>query len=231
MSGKILKLRLEKRDGPQDVAFVARHCVIAGWTGRDVEGVEAHIRELELIGVPRPKEIPVFYRVSTSQLTTRDKIQVAGKNTSGEAEIVLFVDNGNTYVGIGSDHTDRKLETVNITQSKQVCDKPVSRSVWLLQDIIDHWDQLMLVSRIKDQDTTPYQSGLAAAIKHPHDILTLYRARIGELPQGMVMFCGTLPVNGPLRYENSFTIRLEDPVLGRHLQHSYHIESLPIAED
>ena len=31
--------------------------VIAGWTGRNVEALEAHIKELEAIGVKRPRAV------------------------------------------------------------------------------------------------------------------------------------------------------------------------------
>ena len=44
--------------------------MIAGWTGRNVEALEAHIKELEAIGVKRPKSVPIFYRTAYSLLTT-----------------------------------------------------------------------------------------------------------------------------------------------------------------
>jgi hypothetical protein len=37
-----------------------KQLVIAGWTGRDINAFEAHIRELEAIGVRRPKSTPIF---------------------------------------------------------------------------------------------------------------------------------------------------------------------------
>ena len=46
--------------------------VIAGWTGRDQNALEAHIRELEALGIARPKTTPIFYRVAASLLTTAD---------------------------------------------------------------------------------------------------------------------------------------------------------------
>ena len=49
-----------------------RELVVAGWTGRDVAALEKHIRELEAIGVKRPKSTPIFYRVAASLLTTDD---------------------------------------------------------------------------------------------------------------------------------------------------------------
>src|SRR5262245_15228156 len=64
--------------------------VIAGWTGRYPAAVEQHIRELEELGVPRPKRTPIFYRVGAALLTTAEEIQVVGDDSSGEVEFVLF---------------------------------------------------------------------------------------------------------------------------------------------
>ena len=51
---------------------------------------------------------------------------------------------GRTFVGLGSDHTDRKVETYSVTVSKQMCDKPVAPELWELEDVIDHWDRMIL---------------------------------------------------------------------------------------
>ena len=64
--------------------------VVAGWTGRDKAAMEAHIVELEELGVPRPKTTPIFYRVAASLLTTADAIQVPGGDSSGEVETVIL---------------------------------------------------------------------------------------------------------------------------------------------
>src|SRR5437763_1249776 len=58
-----------------DVAAV-KSLVVAGWTGRNVAALEAHIKELEAIGVKRPKTVPIFYRVAHSLLTSGDTIEV-----------------------------------------------------------------------------------------------------------------------------------------------------------
>jgi hypothetical protein len=52
--------------------------VIAGWTGRDVDALEKHIRELEEVGVPRPSSVPCFYRVGADMFTTSDSLQFLG---------------------------------------------------------------------------------------------------------------------------------------------------------
>src|SRR5262249_327333 len=83
-----------------------KELVIAGWTGRDVAALERHIRELEAIGVKRPKTTPVFYRVAASLLTSGEAIEVLGDQSSGEAECVVYSVDGGLFVGVGSDHTD-----------------------------------------------------------------------------------------------------------------------------
>jgi Protein of unknown function (DUF2848) len=42
------------------------------------------------------------------------------------------------------------------------------------------------------------------------------------------MFCGTLPAIGSIRPSERFDMELADPVLGRSLVHSYHVQSLPL---
>ena len=74
---------------------------MAGWTGRDVAALEKHIRELEEIGVKRPKSTPIFYRNAASLLTTADRIEVLGENSSGEIEFVLHAIGDELFVGSG----------------------------------------------------------------------------------------------------------------------------------
>ena len=107
-----------------------KNLVIAGWTGRNVAALEAHIKELEAIGVKRPKTVPIFYRVACSLLSTHLFVEVSGENTSGEVEFVLFSYEDGLWVGLGSDHTDRKAETIGVTLSKQLCAKPVGNTLW-----------------------------------------------------------------------------------------------------
>ncbi len=105
--------------------------VVAGWTGRDTAALNAHINELAAIGVAPPKTVPIFYRNSASLLTSAPQIETVGNKTSGEVEFVLYSLDDGLWVGVGSDHTDRQAETVNVSRSKQMCAKPVSLQIWL----------------------------------------------------------------------------------------------------
>src|ERR1700748_156730 len=86
--------------------------VVAGWTGRDEAALQHHIEELAAIGVPRPSSVPVFYRISTANLTQAAHLEVLGPDTSGEAEPVVVAMQDGLWLGVGSDHTDRKAETI-----------------------------------------------------------------------------------------------------------------------
>jgi hypothetical protein len=205
-----------------------RRLIIAGWTGRDAAAVEKHIRELEAIGVPRPKRTPIFYRGAASLLTTADAIEVLGEASSGEVECVVYALEDGLWVGVGSDHTDRKAETFGVSLSKQVCAKPVSARIWRYDDVAPHWDRLILRAFVQvDGERRLYQEGPVAGMRPPPELIGLYTDG-GSLPQGSAMFCGTLAVHGGIAAASQFDMELEDPVLRRIIRHSYKIETLPI---
>jgi hypothetical protein len=201
--------------------FPVSELVIAGWTGRDETALRKHIKELEEIGVKPPKTTPIFYRVSASLFCHADEIQVSGPDTSGEVEFVLIMTKDDLKVAVGSDHTDRKAETIGVSLSKQLCAKPVSVDSWSYQEVRPHWEKLMLRSW---SNGVLYQEGPVTAMRSPEDLM----ARYGKLPAGHAMFCGTLAAIGGIRPGSVFRMELSDPVLGRKLRHEYSINVLPV---
>ncbi len=195
--------------------------VIAGWTGRDEQALRKHIKELEDIGVKAPKTTPIFYRVAAGLFCNSKKIQVSGPDTSGEVEFVLLRTENDLRVAVGSDHTDRKAETIGVTLSKQLCAKPVSAASWRYDEVKPHWEKLILRSW---SDGKLYQEGSVATMRTPEDLIERY----GKLPVGHAMFCGTLAAKGGIRPGARFRMELEDPVLKRKLGHEYAIEVLPV---
>jgi uncharacterized protein DUF2848 len=203
--------------------------VIAGWTGRDRAALEKHIRELEEVGVARPKSTPIFYRVSADLLTTAPRIEVIGADSSGEVEFVLFALDDGLWVGVGSDHTDRKAETIGVTLSKQMCAKPVAPMRWRYDEVKPHWDKLTLRSyAIEGGARRLYQQGSVAAMLAPEDLIGRYCGAGKPLPAGTAMFCGTFAVEGGIRFAPRFAIELHDPVLGRSIAHEYAVHTLPV---
>ena len=194
--------------------------VIAGWTGRDEAALRKHIRELEEIGVKPPKSTPIFYRVAANLLSTASEIQVSGPDTSGEVEFVLLHKPDGLWVTVGSDHTDRKAETIGVSLSKQLCEKPICKDAWRYDDVKEHWERLVLRSW---SDGELYQEGPVTAMRSPEDLLGRY-----PLKPGWAMFCGTLAAKGGIRPAKTFRMELEDPVRKRKLAHEYRISVLPV---
>jgi uncharacterized protein DUF2848 len=202
--------------------------VVAGWTGRDPAAVEKHIRELEALGVKRPATTPIFYRVSATRLTTDPEIEVVGERSGGEVEFVLLQHEGRLWVGTGSDHTDREVETYGVTVSKQMCDKPLAPVFWAFDEVAPHWDKLILRAHVTENGARVlYQEGTVAAMMDPKSLLARY-AKDGRLAEDTLMFCGTLAAKGGVRPTAQFAFELEDPVMQRKIAHAYAVRTLPI---
>ena len=202
--------------------------VVAGWTGRDPVARDKHIAELEAIGIARPATTPIYYRVSARRLTTEDSIEVSGNDFSGEVEFVLIGWQGRIFVGLGSDHTDRKVETYSVTVSKQMCDKPIAPVLWELEEVIDHWDRMILraYAWIKGKREL-YQEGTLDAML-PVSELIARGFDGGKFPDGCAMFGGTFAAIGGIRPADRFEYELEDPVLKRTIRHGYDVITMPV---
>jgi len=202
--------------------------VIAGWTGRDPVARDKHIAELEAIGIARPASTPIYYRVSARRLTTTDVIEVCGGDSSGEVEFVLIGWQGRTFVGLGSDHTDRKVETYSVTVSKQMCDKVMAPVLWELEDVIGHWDRLILRSHaVISGQRVLYQEGTLDAMLPVEELIQ--RGFGGnKFPDGCAMFGGTFAAKGGIRPASRFEYELQDPVRKRSITHAYDVIELPV---
>jgi Protein of unknown function (DUF2848) len=173
------QLTLTLHDGPnaRPATIAVADTVIAGWTGRDAAAVEKHIKELEELGVKRPASTPIFYRVSAARLTCASEIEAVGEASGGEAEFVLLQHGGRLWVGTGSDHTDREAEKYGVTVSKQMCDKPIASQFWAYDEVIPHWDRLVLRSHVVEGgERKLYQEGAVSAMLHPRDLLERHSA-------------------------------------------------------
>jgi hypothetical protein len=202
--------------------------VIAGWTGRDPVARDKHIAELEAIGIARPASTPIYYRVAARRLTTADSIEVSGTDSSGEVEFVLIGWQGRIFVGLGSDHTDRKVETYSVTVSKQMCDKPIAPVLWELEEVAAHWDQMILRSHAWiDGARVLYQEGTLDSMLPVGELIQRGFGAEG-LPDGCAMFGGTFAAKGGIRPASRFEYELEDPVLKRSIRHAYDVIELPV---
>jgi len=219
---------IDTRSAATPLTLAIDQAVLAGWTGRDPVARDKHIAELEAIGIARPATTPIYYRVSARRLTLADSIEVCGNESSGEVEFVLIGWQGRTFVGLGSDHTDRKVESYSITVSKQMYDKPMASVLWELEDVIGHWDRMILRSfAVTAGKRELYQEGTLDAMLSVEELIK--RGFEGDrLPDGCVMFGGTFAAKGGIRPADRFEYELEDPVLKRSIRHAYDVITMPI---
>lgn len=223
-----LTFTVDAQDTTTPLTLAIDQMVIAGWTGRDPVARDKHIAELEAVGIARPATTPIYYRASARRLTQEDSIECCGEDSSGEVEFALIGWQGRIFVGCGSDHTDRKVEAYSVTVSKQMCDKPIASTLWELEDVIGHWDKMILRSyaTIKGERML-YQEGTLDAML-PVDDLIARGFPGGKLPDGCAMFGGTFAAKGGIRPADRFEFELEDPVLKRVINHGYDVVTLPV---
>ena len=214
------------KDRTDQVTLVPDTLIVAGWTGRDAAALNHHIEELAAIGVPPPSSVPVFYRNAVTNVVQTGRLEVLGPDTSGEVEPVIVGLADGLWIGLGSDHTDRKAETMGIALSKQLCGKVMGADLWRLADITAHWDRIAIRSHATiGGQRVVYQEGPLAAMRHPDDLI----ARYGKaLAPDTIMFCGTLGAKGGIRPAARFDMELDDPVLKRRMSHGYDIVDLPV---
>ena len=223
-----LTFTIDAQDSTTPLTLAIDQAVIAGWTGRDPVARDKHIAELEALGIARPTSTPIYYRVAARRLTLADSIEVSGGDSSGEVEFVLIGWQGRIFVGCGSDHTDRKVESYGVTVSKQMCDKPIAPVLWELEEVIGHWDRMILRSHaVIDGTRVLYQEGTLDAMLPVKDLIERGFGANG-LPDGCAMFGGTFAAKGGIRPADRFEFELEDPVLKRKISHGYDVITMPV---
>lgn len=215
-------MKFDTPNGPliQDITQV----IVAGWTGRDRAAVDHHIEELAALGVAPPSTVPLYYRVSRGLLCQDATVQVLGPETSGEVEPLIIRSGGELWLGLGSDHTDRALETVSVAASKQVCPKPIADMLWPWGEVKDHLEQLILRCDIEENgQITRYQEGILASIRPLADLIAG-----ADLGDGGAVLCGTLGAIGGVRPASAYQMALIDPVLDRSIALNYSVHVLPV---
>ena len=223
----ILNLTVKQKDGMRNLVFAVKRMVNAGYVGRDQEAVKKHIEELKVKGVPAPEEVPTLYPVASYLVKTGGVLEVVEEQTSGEAEFVVFLQEGQRYIGVGSDHTDRKLEADSIIKAKQMCPNVVSPTVWPYEEIKSVWDDLELRSWVeKDGNRMLYQETKLSAILNVEDLISFVKGKVADSDlESMVIFSGTVAaLGGEMVAGDGFEVELHNPETGESLWCDYRVK-------
>ncbi|MDL2264116.1 DUF2848 domain-containing protein [Synergistaceae bacterium OttesenSCG-928-I11] len=216
----------------ENLSIDVRRIINAGYTGRDQAAVQAHIDELKEEGIPAPDKTPTYFPKFADRLTQDESFEVLDETDhSGEAEFALLFVGGNVYVGTGSDHTDRKLETVDIPKAKQVYVNTISRDLWDLADVRGHWDEIVLRSWVKQGGKKVlFQEATLDAMLAPDDLIERVKALLVDPSdtEGLVVYSGTVAALTKADYSSYFEVELNDPKLGRKIGQRYELK--PVAK-
>jgi len=219
---------VEQKKGKKEVSLEIKGAILCGYTGRDQEAVKRHIEELKKEGVKPPPSVPTFYPKPPQGVVLDEVMHVQGRETSGEIEYVLLVQQQGLLVGLGSDHTDRELERLDILKSKQVCPTILSRSLWNYEEIKDHWDRIEIRSwATKEGEKVLYQESTLATILPAEELIHLVQQKVRGSLEGIPIYSGTLPLKTEgIIFADHFEGELYDPILKRKLLLSYAIHTL-----
>jgi len=216
----LLELAVAGRDQP--LAFRPERLVIAGFTGRDRTETDRHIAELEALGIAPPEQTPAFYEVPPGLLTTSERVEVDGTETSGEVEPVLLCTPEGRFVTVGSDHTARDLEREDIRLSKVACPKVIATEVVSAEEAAEHWDDTVLESWT-GAARERYQAGSTKSLMTISSLLELLESRMQISPTGLVMFLGTVPLLTPrFVFSDAYSLRMGFPH-GRDIELAYRV--------
>lgn len=209
------------------IEFVCNKIVNAGYAGRNQEEVKRHIDELKELGVPAPDSVPTYYPKPATLITYGDVLEVADTDNSGEAEFVILVGKDDIYIAAGSDHTDRNLEATSvIRKAKQMCPNVISRAVWRLSDVEDHWDDILMRAWINNDPKEVYQEAKLSALLAPGDLIERVRPLVGGDLVGTAIYSGTVATIGEIRFSDRFDMALIDTVRGSNLYCGYNIKTM-----
>lgn len=224
-----LEVVLETKQEYRQIKFNCNRMVNAGYAGKNQEEVRRHIQELAEKGISGPRSTPTLYPVVRTALATDSAIEVYGNKTCGEVEyVLLIVTEGEIYVGLGSDHTDRHLEESDIPRAKQICPNILSRTVWPLDEVEGHWDDLLLSARALERGKEIlYQEGRLELLLNPAELIAFVKSNIQGPLDNMIIFSGTIGMlTDDFVFAEKFCAQLIDEKLNRGLEIAYDIKPL-----
>lgn len=214
-------LEIDSPDGPEPLAVTPERLFNLGSATVAQESAVAHQQEVADVGVRIAFDIPAprVYPMAVTSVTTDDAVGVHHPRTSGEAELVLLMQDGELFLGVGSDHTDRELEQISIIWSKQYAPSVLGRRVWRWSDVEADWEALVLASTL---DGAAYQSSRAAVFLSPPVVLSELATRVRQLPSSYLVFCGTYAtLDTTVRFGTQWAASLTNQRTGAELNLNY----------
>lgn len=208
----------------KEIEIKPNHVYVVWYSGSNKDKTWEHINELEReLGVTPPPHIPTLFEVAREMVTQDKDLFFCGEKTSGECEYIIIKIHGIIYIGLGSDHSDRELEADSVPKAKQICLKPISKEIWLYDDIKDHFKEIELNSKSDNED---YQKGTLADILSVEEIIKELEDRVDTI-DNCIIYSGTVPVLSGFKFGKNFYLELVDKKLNRKISFDYNVNNIP----
>lgn len=224
-----LRVTVRRLSGDEDMVIPLERGYNLGFTIRDAAQMQEHLDEVAKEGVTPPvcDDPPIIFPISPWAWLTGTDCEVQTTHTSGEVEILMIDTEDELFVGVGSDHTDRKLEAVDIPWSKQVAPNVIAPVVWPWSEVADHWDECTLDSWVVDDgQRIHFQHASVSEFWTPTDMVAGAARRIPALRPRAFLSGTVVSIGHTLSYGRHWELRLHDPVLGRTIEHAYDVTVL-----
>lgn len=218
-----IKCKLHKKDEILNVKLKVKNVYAMGFTARNQEAMLRNLKSLKSLNVKIPKRIPSVYPLIKNIIDLSDEIEVVSNDTCAEVEFLIIIQNEDIYIGIGSDHSDKVLESESISKSKQICPKHFHTELWDYKDVKNHWDELEIGSYYyKDGEKIVFQKGFVKDMLHPDTVIDELKNRYDDINK-IIVYSGSIANLTGFIYGEKFEYYLNDPVLNRKLKTNYKI--------
>jgi Protein of unknown function (DUF2848) len=227
-SAPVLDIDVEDREGARQPVSVAVDAVFNfGYAARDQDGLKAHLDETAAMGLPIPDTVPSLYSLPPDRVTTATELVVCGNATYAEVEYALILDrDGRWLITVASDHTDVIVEKGDVARGKAMAPDVLAPVAWPLDDVEAHADEMILRCQLGGDEAAEVQRGTLGSLLAARQLIATLARRCGQdAGPGTVILSGTIG-GEPRPGGAAWRIGLEDPVLGRTLEHAYGVRAL-----
>jgi hypothetical protein len=100
--------------------------------------------------------------------------------------------------------------------------------MWRWNDVKDHWDDIHMESWVIDKgEVVKFQEAMVNEFWTPAEMVQGLRDSVVRVAGPNILFSGTVvSIGEELRFAESWTIKMTDPILNRSIEHTYTVDVL-----
>lgn len=164
------------------------------------------------------------YQLQPYLVTTGNYVKMVSEAHAGELSYALLIkDEGEVYVTVASDHSDKEAEKCNLVAGKHMYPKVIARRAWRLRDVEPKWGGMELRSWVElngEKRQAAYLKG--SDFPSPGSVVSIIGKTASDLRNLVIIVKPLSPLASMSSSYNEISI--EDPTTGRSINHYYWVE-------